>query len=138
MHLPVVLALLILVASPLTACGSGGPRPSRDSEAQSPQRTGASGIKGVTRVSQACGNSLVTGGGCASHRVAPGPARVVVTTTEGRVVADIRSTAKGIFRIPLPAGEYLVGPWVYLRSDFRSVRVSAGEFTRVVIDVRTE
>jgi hypothetical protein len=120
----VACALAILLAAceaPPAASPSAGPG------------DGPSGITGIVLVGPECGRPTE-----ASPCLVPYQARLVILDPDGRIVGEVTSGPDGMFRIELPAGDYVLQPSPggdpYPRAEARSVTVVAGEMSEVEID----
>ena len=74
----------------------------------------------------------------ASPCLVPYQVRLVILDPDGRIVGEVTSGPDGMFRIELPAGDYVLQPSPggdpYPRAEARSVTVVAGEMSEVEID----
>ena len=108
-----------------------------------PTATTPSGIRGLALLGPTCpvGNPESPGADDPVPCLTPYSAPLVVTDTEGAVVARINSGADGKFEVTLPPGEYVVTPATgqdtYPVAQPVSVTVGPGAFVDIEINYDT-
>ena len=129
---PLILALLFALAPSIVACGTS-PAPQPRASA-----TGASGIYGITAIVRTIPStdsmppSPLPGGFGMSKKLPVGGVHLVIRSATGKVAARIVSDKRGIFRVALPAGSYVV----WGTGDTRlktAVTVQPGGYTRAIV-----
>jgi len=121
---------LLLLAGCTPAAGSAYPNAGTVPAYANPPA--ASGIEGQVLIGPTC-PVVKEGVDCADR---PYQAGLTVNSPEGIKIVQIQTDEQGKFRIPLPAGDYILHPEStgrYPSVADQNITVTAGQFTQIIV-----